>query len=65
MAFDFDAFVTDVQFTNAGAAFALGDGTVRFADGTKMEAHDGAILAACLSPTAKASSPAATTGRWC
>ena len=50
MAFDFDAFVTDVQFTNDGAAFALGDGSVRFADGTKIEAHDGAILSACLSP---------------
>lgn len=50
MSFDFAAYVTDIAFTTAGAAFALGDGTVRFADGTVIESHQGAILAAVLSP---------------
>jgi len=47
----FDAFVTAALFDRAGrAAFALGDGTVRFEDGTVVEAHDGASLSACLHP---------------
>lgn len=48
----FDAFVTAALFDRAGrAAFALGDGTVRFEDGASVEAHDGASLSACLHPT--------------
>lgn len=47
----FDAFVTAVHFDTAGAAmFALGDGTVRFEDGTSQTTHDGAILCAALDP---------------
>jgi len=51
MSFSFDAYVTAALFDRAGrAAFALGDGTVRFEGGETVEAHDGAILAACLPP---------------
>jgi len=49
MNFDFDAYVTAVLFDRAGrASFALGDGTVRFDGGERLEAHDGAVLSACL-----------------
>lgn len=48
--FAFDAFVTAALFTQTGAAFALGDGTVRFESGESIAAHDGAILAAALHP---------------
>lgn len=48
----FDAYVTAALFDRTGhAAFALGDGTVRFEDGSAVEAHDGAALAACLHPS--------------
>jgi len=48
----FDAFVTAALFDRSGrAAFALGDGTIRFEDGEAVEAHDGAALAACLHPS--------------
>ena len=48
MTFSFDAYVTAALFDRAGrAAFALGDGTVRFEGGETVEAHDGAILSAC------------------
>jgi len=48
----FDAYVTTALFDRAGrAAFALGDGTIRFEDGAMVEAHDGASLSACLHPT--------------
>jgi WD40 repeat protein len=48
----FDAYVTAALFDRAGrAAFALGDGTVRFEDGASTEAHKGAALAACLHPS--------------
>ncbi|WP_374573532.1 WD40 repeat domain-containing protein [Phenylobacterium sp.] len=51
MTFDFDAYVSSALFDRSGqAAFALGDGTVRFEDGTVVEAHDGAVLAACAHP---------------
>ena len=47
----FDAYVTSALFDTAGqAAFALGDGTVRFEGGQTVEAHDGAILAAAVHP---------------
>src|SRR5918999_1503150 len=52
MAFSFDAYVTAALIDRAGrAAFALGDGTVRFEDGASVEVHDGASLCACLHPS--------------
>ncbi|HEY0651415.1 MAG TPA: WD40 repeat domain-containing protein, partial [Phenylobacterium sp.] len=49
MNFDFDAYVTTALFDRAGrASFALGDGSVRFEGGEQVEAHDGAVLSACL-----------------
>jgi len=52
MSFDFDAYVTAATFDGqGGAAFALGDGTVRFEDETSVQAHDGAILCAALHPS--------------
>lgn len=49
MTFSFDAYVTAAHFDRAGrAAFALGDGTVRFEGGESVQAHDGAALSACL-----------------
>jgi len=50
-AYAFDAYVTAALFDRAGrAAFALGDGTVRFETGETVEAHDGAVLSACVHP---------------
>lgn len=52
MTFSFDAYVTAALFDRAGrACFALGDGTVRFEGGEIVEAHDGAVLSACLPPS--------------
>jgi len=52
MTFQFDAYVTAAHFQKDGTAvFALGDGTVRFESGQSVEAHDGAILCACLHPS--------------
>ncbi len=53
MTFAYDAYVTTALFDRAGrAAFALGDGTVRFEGGETVEAHpDAACLSACLPPT--------------
>lgn len=52
MTASFDAFVTAVLFDRAGrAAFALGDGTVRFESGEALAAHDGAALGAALHPS--------------
>jgi WD40 repeat protein len=51
-AFAFDAYVTAVFLDAAGrAAYALGDGTVRFEDGASVQAHEGAVLAAALHPS--------------
>ena len=51
MSFSFDAYVTAALFDRAGrAGFALGDGTVRWEGGESVEAHDGAVLTACLPP---------------
>ena len=48
----FDAYVTAALFDKAGrAAFALGDGTVRFEDGATVQAHDGAALCAAVHPS--------------
>lgn len=52
MTFQFDAYVTASLFDGSGrAAFALGDGMVRFEDGASVQAHDGAALAAALHPS--------------
>jgi WD40 repeat protein len=57
MIYSFDAYVTAALFDRAGrAAFALGDGTVRFetADGfVTVEAHSGAVLAAAVHPSGR------------
>jgi WD40 repeat protein len=53
MTWDFNAYVTAALFDASGeAAFALGDGQVRWAGGAAQAAHDGAILAAARHPTA-------------
>ena len=47
----YDAYVTAALFDRHGkAAFALGDGTVRFEDGATAAAHKGVALSACLHP---------------
>jgi WD40 repeat protein len=53
MTFTFDAYVTHALFDSTGQAiFALGDGTVRFGDGTVVDAHpNGAVLCACGHPS--------------
>jgi len=52
MSEDFDAYVTAALFDRDGkAAFALGDGTVRFEGGGSVQAHDGAALCAAIHPS--------------
>ena len=52
MNWNFDAYVTAALFdAGAGAAFALGDGQIRWQGGGAASAHDGAILAAISHPT--------------
>src|SRR5690606_20334731 len=53
MTYEFDAYVTAALFDRSGkAAFALGDGTVRFESGETIEAHpEGAVLSACVHPS--------------
>lgn len=51
MTYNFDAYVTAIEFTREGWAAALGDGTVRFEHGANLAAHDGAILCACVHPS--------------
>lgn len=51
MSEDFDAYVTTALFEQGGAAFALGDGTVRFEKGAVVRAHDGAVLCAAPHPS--------------
>jgi WD40 repeat protein len=50
---NFDAYVTEVLFADGTAVFALGDGAVAFEDGTRLEAHDGAVLCATRHPSGK------------
>lgn len=49
----FDAYVTAALFQSSGqAAFALGDGTVAFEDGARIEAHpDAGVQCAALHPS--------------
>jgi len=51
MRLSLDAQVTAIQFDRQGAIFALGDGSVRFETGGRVEAHDGAALCATLHPS--------------
>jgi len=51
MTFAFDAYVTAVLFDSGEAAFALGDGRVRWEGGASVEAHDGAVLCAAAHPS--------------
>jgi len=51
MRFDFEAYVVAALFPAGGAAFALGDGTVRFEGGEIVQAHDGAALCAAVHPS--------------
>jgi WD40 repeat protein len=51
MKFAFEAFVTDIIADAGAAAFALGDGAVVWEDGTRLQAHDGAILCAAAHPS--------------
>ena len=55
MTFDFDAYVTAALFDRSGRTmFALGDGTVRAVTGdgfVTVEAHQGAVLSACVHPS--------------
>lgn len=49
---DFDAYVTAALFgQNGRAAFALGDGTVRFEGGARVSAHEGAVFCAAPHPS--------------
>jgi WD40 repeat protein len=52
---EFDAYVVSALFESSGkAAFALGDGTVRFEDGSVVEAHpDAAVQCAALHPSGR------------
>jgi hypothetical protein len=52
MIFAFDAYVTAALWTEGQAAFVLGDGKVRWSDGSVTEAHAGAAL--CAAPTPRA-----------
>ena len=49
--FQFDAQVTAALFDKDGAIFTLGDGSVRFEDGSYNQVHDGAVLCAALHPS--------------
>jgi WD40 repeat protein len=51
MKFTFDAYVTDILIDGGRAAFALGDGQVRWEDGQGVAAHDGAVLCAARHPS--------------
>jgi WD40 repeat protein len=54
MDFSFDAFVVAILADGPDAAFALGDGTVRWSSGETIVAHeDGAILCAAAHPSGK------------
>lgn len=51
MTLTFDACVTDIVCDAFGPAFASGDGTVAWADGERISAHEGAILCAAAHPS--------------
>jgi WD40 repeat protein len=47
----FEAYVTEIIADGGRAAFALGDGSVAWEDGARLEAHAGAILCATRHPS--------------
>ena len=47
----FDAYVTAALFDSEEAAFALGDGSVRWEGGALVQAHAGAVLCAAIHPS--------------
>ena len=51
MLYSFSAYVSATAFDREGAIFALGDGTVAFEDGSRVSAHQGAILCADVHPS--------------
>jgi WD40 repeat protein len=51
MNLSFGAYVTAALFDGEYAAFALGDGRVRWEDGVETAAHDGAVLCAAAHPS--------------
>jgi len=67
MNFVFEAFVTDIVTDGAKAAFALGDGTLAWEDGARVEAHDGSILCAAAHPSGDGVITGGDDGRlvWC
>jgi WD40 repeat protein len=46
-----DAYVTEIIADGGQAAFALGDGAIAWEDGARIQAHEGAILAAVAHPS--------------
>ena len=67
MKFVFEAFVTDIVADGPKVAFALGDGTVAWEDGARVEAHDGSILCAAAHPSGDGVITGGDDGRlvWC
>jgi WD40 repeat protein len=63
MPFAFDAYVTEALFDGERAAFALGDGSIRWEDGVNLQAHDGAILSAGPHPSGEGVVSGADDGR--
>jgi WD40 repeat protein len=60
----FDAYVTAVSFDAAGrVVFALGDGSVHFEGGARLQANDGAVLAAVPHPSGDGLLTAGDDGR--
>jgi hypothetical protein len=51
MKFAFEAYVTEIVADGGRAAFALGEGLVAWEDGSRVQAHDGAILCAAPHPS--------------
>jgi WD40 repeat protein len=63
MPFAFDAYVTEALFDGGRAAFALGDGSIRWENGATQPAHDGAILSAVRHPSGEGVVSGADDGR--
>jgi hypothetical protein len=61
----FDAYVTEIVADGGQAAFALGDGAVAWEDGGRIQAHDGAVLAAVAHPAGQGVVTGGDDGRAC
>ena len=48
-----DAYVTEIVADGGGPVFALGDGSVTWEGGERIQAHDGAILCAAAHPSGR------------